>query len=174
MKFYGEDEIELTVASSRSLYCLEESYSRKQKELKHILDVEIPKNSKEIGIAIEMGDLKENAEYKAGKERQENLNITIGRLKDEIGRAKIVQPESVDPSKVSFGTTINTTNTDTNETEMYTILGTWESDPSNRIISYLSPLGSELLGHSVGDNLSFEINERVFNYRIEDIEKYSF
>ncbi|QEN05804.1 transcription elongation factor GreA [Thiospirochaeta perfilievii] len=174
MKFYGEEDVEQTFSSARGLYCLEESYAKKQKELKHILDVEIPKNSKEIGIAIEMGDLKENAEYKAGKERQENLNITIGRLKEEIGKAKIVDPDSVDSSKVSFGTSIMLHNIDSNENENYIILGTWESDPSNRIISYMSPLGAELLGHVVGDVLSFEINERMFNYRIDSIDKYNF
>lgn len=172
MKFYGEEDTEQTLVSSRGLYCLHESYSKKQQELKHILDVEIPKNSKEIGVAIEMGDLKENAEYKAGKEKQENLNIQVGKLKDEIGRAKIVDPETVDASKVSFGTIITLKNQDSNENEKYIILGTWESDPANQIISYLSPLGSELLGHEVGDELAFEINERVFNYQIEAIDKY--
>ena len=172
MKFYGEEDTEQTVVSSRGLYCLQDSYSRKQKELKHILDIEIPKNSKEIGIAIEMGDLKENAEYKAGKERQENLNITVGKLKDEISKAKIVDQDSFDSTKVSFGTEIMLTNIDSSEKEKYIILGTWESDPSNRIISYMSPLGSELLGHVVSDELSFEINERVFNYRIDSIDKY--
>ena len=131
-------------------------------------------NSKEIGIAIEMGDLKENAEYKAGKEHQENLNITVGRLKDEIGKAKIVDPDLVDPSKASFGTSLILLNLDSKETEKYIILGTWESDPSNHIISYQSPLGAELLGHVVDDELSFEINERVFNYKIQSIDKHSF
>lgn len=172
MKFYGEEETEQMLVSSRGLYCLEKSYNNKQKELKHILDVEIPKNSKEIGIAIEMGDLKENAEYKAGKERQENLNITIGRLKDEIGQSKIIDPETVDISKVSFGTVLMLKNLDTKETEKYIILGTWESDPANYIISYLSPLGAELLGHVVDDELVFVINEREFNYKIESIERY--
>ncbi|OQY38875.1 MAG: transcription elongation factor GreA, partial [Spirochaetaceae bacterium 4572_7] len=57
MKLYGEEESELSIVSSRGHYCLQDSYTKKQQELKHILDVEIPKNSKEIGIAIEMGDL---------------------------------------------------------------------------------------------------------------------
>ncbi len=172
MKFYGEEDVEMTMVSSRGLYCLQESYTKKQQELKHILDVEIPKNSKEIGIAIEMGDLKENAEYKAGKERQENLNIAVGKLKDELGRAKIVDLDTIDNQKVSFGTIVNLTNLDNNSSEKYIILGTWESDPANQIISYMSPLGSELLGHKVDDELSFEINEKVFNYKIKSIEKY--
>ncbi|MBN2617565.1 MAG: transcription elongation factor GreA [Spirochaetales bacterium] len=172
MKFYGEEESDQTLTYSRGLYCLQESYTKKQKELKHILDVEIPKNSKEIGVAIEMGDLKENAEYKAGKERQENLNIQVGRLKEEIGRAKVIDPETFDNSKVSFGTKTTLLNKDANIVEEYIILGTWESDPANKIISYLSPLGSELMGHEVGDELVFEINERNFNYLIQNIEIY--
>ena len=117
-----------------------------------------------------MGDLRENAEYKAGKEKQEILNAQVGKLKEELEKAQIIYSKDVDASKISFGTKVSLFNKTANETEVYTILGPWESDPSNKIISYLSPLGNGLLNHTKGEDLSFTINEREYNYRVDDIQ----
>ena len=166
IQFFGKQDAGMATAVNRGVFCLEKSLSSKKKELKHILEVEVPKNSKEIGIAIEMGDLKENAEYKAGKEKQEALNIAVGKLKDEIEKAKIFDFSQTDFSKVSFGTIVDLKNETTGKEERFTILGPWESDPSNNVISYLSPFGNELLGGIAGDKLNFVINERDFSYEI--------
>ena len=169
IQFYGRKEEVINKPTNRNTFCLDESLSAKKKELKFILEVEVPKNSKEIGIAIEMGDLKENAEYKAGKEKQEALNIAVGRLKDEIEKAKIFDFSQINFTKVSFGTEVVLQNITSQETETFKILGPWESDPSNNIISYLSPFGNELLGSTSGDKLNFVINEREFNYEIVSV-----
>lgn len=170
IQFYGKQEVESAAPVSRGIFCLEESLISKKKELKHILEVEVPRNSKEIGIAIEMGDLKENAEYKAGKEKQEALNIAVGRLKDEIEKAKIYDFSNNDNSKVAFGTKVQLLNLKSNEVESFSILGPWESDPSNNVISYLSPFGSELMGSVKDEELIFVINEREFNYKVTSVE----
>jgi len=170
IQFYGKQEIESASPVNRGVFCLEESLVAKKKELKRILEVEVPKNSKEIGVAIEMGDLKENAEYKAGKEKQEALNIAVGRLKEEIEKAKIFDFATQDCSKVTFGTKVELKNLKTDQVEVFKILGPWESDPSNNVISYLSPFGNELLGSKSGEELSFIINERDFNYKVTSIE----
>ncbi|MBN1648984.1 MAG: transcription elongation factor GreA [Spirochaetales bacterium] len=170
-KFYGEAEAEVV---SRGLIVTEKAYQAKQRELKHIIEVEIPKNSKEIGAAIELGDLKENAEYKAGKEKQELLNITVGRLKEDLERAQIFNPKEISTGSISFGTVVVLTNTETGEDETYAFLGPWESDPENNIISYLSPFGAELRGHKKGEKLKFEINDRTYDYSIKDIVPYNF
>lgn len=170
IQFYGNQEAEITTPVNRGVFCLEASLSVKKKELKNILDVEVPKNSKEIGVAIEMGDLKENAEYKAGKEKQEALNITVGRLKEEIEKAKIFDFTSTDFKRVSFGTIVELLNIESKKQETFTILGPWESDPTNNVISYLSPFGNELLGGVAGSKLKFEINERDFEYEIVSIK----
>ncbi len=166
IQFYGNQEAEIATPVNRGVFCLETSLSAKKKELKNILEVEVPKNSKEIGIAIEMGDLKENAEYKAGKEKQEALNIAVGRLKDEIEKAKIFEFDKIDFTRVSFGTVVQLKNLTSNKEETFTILGPWESDPSNNVISYLSPFGNELLTGVAGSKLNFVINEREFEYEI--------
>ncbi len=168
--FFGEDQNQ-KVTVSGGLLVTQRSYDQKQKQLKHILDVEIPRNSQEIGSARDLGDLKENAEYKAGKEKQELLNITVGRLKDELDRAVVISPDTVDDSKVSFGTKVTMKNLKTGKQEVYTILGPWESDPENNIISYLAPFGSQLLNRSVGEDLRFIINEQDYAFKVKKIQK---
>lgn len=166
-KFFGEGEKE--VVASRGFFTTPASYEAKQQYLKYLLDVEIPNNSKEIAEARALGDLRENAEYKAAKEKQELLNTTVGKLKEELERAQVIYPKDIDTSRIGFGTRVILKNLLTNEREEYTILGPWESDPSKQIISYLSPLGNELSKGKKGDLLSFTINERKYQYQVEDI-----
>ena len=171
-KFIGEDEKAETI--SGGLIVTEKSYYAKQEELRRILEVEIPENSREIGAARELGDLRENAEYKAGKERQEMLNITANKIKTEIDRAVIFDPSQLDESKVSFGTKVDLFNKKNNTTETYTILGPWESDPAKQVISYLSPFGAKLLNHTIGEEFSFMINDNEYDYVVNDIRKADF
>ncbi len=152
----------------------EAGLERQREELRHILEVDIPQNSKEIGAAIEMGDLSENAEYKAAKEKQESLNIHVGKLRSEIDKAKVFDPKDISLSEVGFGIKATLENLDKSEQEQFTILGPWESDPDTGIISYLSPFGNALLGARKGEEISFEINERKSNYKVLSIVKAEF
>ena len=147
---------------------------RQREELRHILEVEIPENSKEIGAAIALGDLSENAEYKAGKEKQESLNIQVGKLRSAIDKAKVFDPSEIELSEVGFGTKVTLRNIDKSGEELYTILGPWESDPDKGIISYLSPFGNALLGSKKDEVISFVINEQESNYELLAIEKAEF
>lgn len=169
IKFIGMEE-ELDIVS-RGIFVTAESLESKKRELKNILEVEIPKNSREIGAAIALGDLRENAEYKAGKERQEMLNAAVGKLKDEIERCQVFEPDNINTEKVSFGTRVTLANMDKGEDEIYTILGPWESSPEKSIISYLAPFGSALLNARKGESLSFTINDRNYNYKVKKIAK---
>ena len=170
-KFYGAEEAETV---SRGLIATPSSYEEKQKELQHIHEVEVPENSQEIADAKRHGDLSENAEYKAAMERQEMLNNSAARLQAEIERAQIVRPKDVDDSAITFGTKVTLYNKDSGQTEEYTLLGPWESDPEQSVISYLSPLGSKLYNHKAGEDLEFTINDRKYNYRVEDIDVAAF
>ncbi|MBN1799015.1 MAG: transcription elongation factor GreA [Spirochaetales bacterium] len=146
-------------------------YQKKQNTLKHIIEVEIPENSKEIGVAMKKGDLRENAEYKAALEKQELLKTSASKLQDELQNAEIFNENDANLDKVSFGTTVELFNLQTEENEEYTIFGPWESDPGKNIISYLSPLGTSLYNQKVGQELKFKINEQEFHYQIKKIEK---
>ena len=164
--FYGEAARQTV---SRGGFMVSRSvYDEKQKALKQLHDVEVPRNSKEISEALAHGDLRENAEYKAAKERQDMLNASAARMKDELDKAQIIRPDDVDPSSIGFGTKVRLKARDGSE-ETYVLLGPWESDPENGIISYLSPLGGELLNKKPGDHVEFVINERDHAYDVEDI-----
>jgi transcription elongation factor GreA len=167
-KFIGDGEKEVV---RRKVIVMRKSYSEKQNELKHLLEVEVPNNSKEIGAAMQKGDLRENAEYKAALEKQELLNATCIKLQDEIRNAQIFDENSIDTESVSFGTRVKLTNLKSNNIEEYTILGPWESNPNQNIISYLSPLGAEIYNHRVEEELTFVINEHEFQYKVESIER---
>ena len=167
LRFFGEEE-KLTV--SRGLIVTSEKYSEKQKLLQSIMEVDVPLNQKEIAFALSLGDLRENAEYKSSKEKQDELNAKVGKLKNELEKAQIFDKSTITTTKISFGTKATLTNELTGEKEYYTILGPWESDPAKDIISYLSPLGKKLFNHKVGERLTFAIHDRKFQYLIESIE----
>ena len=170
IKFGGEEEKAIV---SRGLIVTAEKYEEKQRVLAEILEVEVPANQKEIAYALSLGDLRENAEYKAAKEKQDELNAKVAKLKNEIERAQIFDKSTITTGKVNFANIVTLQNELTYAVETYTILGPWESDPANNVISYLSPLGKKLLNHKVGERLSFLIHDRKFQYRVEKIEAAS-
>ena len=164
-KFYGDAEKKVT----RGLIVTLAMYEEKKRQLEHIMNVEVPANSKEIEYALSLGDLRENAEYKASKEKQEQLNSQAAKLKEDIERAQLFDPRNVNTSRVSFGTTILLRNETAGKQETFTILGPWESDPNNNIISYLSPFGNAILNRTVGEKFEFSINDEQNSYLVEDI-----
>ncbi|MGL4987482.1 MAG: transcription elongation factor GreA [Treponemataceae bacterium] len=165
-KFFGGEE---KIHVSKGMLVTSKMLEAKKEQLEQIMKVDIPANSKEIGEARDLGDLRENAEYKAAKERQNQLNSMAARLQDEIERAQVFDPTTITTARISFGTTVELYNTDSGKKETFTILGPWESDPANGIISYMSPLGNAILNGREDDKLSFEINEKNYNYTVKSI-----
>ncbi len=133
-------------------------------------NVDIPAIAKEVAEAKEKGDLKENAEYIAAKEAQHKLGHDLKRLQEELARAVIFDPTTATASLISFGTEVTLTDNASGSDEKYTILGPWESDPDNGIISYMSPFGNAILDSKVGDTLTFTINEHKYNYTVKEIK----
>ncbi|MEQ8820965.1 MAG: GreA/GreB family elongation factor [Sumerlaeia bacterium] len=153
-------------------YTTEESLAKARKELSHILNVEVPENSKAIGEAAALGDLKENAEYHAAKDRQKLLRSRVGELEDLIARARVVDPEMVNTDKTRFGTKVTLLRRDTNDREEVTILGMWEGNPDQGIINYLTPLGKQLVNRAATEEFVFKRPDgQEIPYRIEKIEK---
>jgi transcription elongation factor GreA len=165
-KFFGDTEKTLV---TRGLIVTLAKYEDKQRQLNHIMEVEVPANSKDIAFALSLGDLRENAEYKAAKEKQEILNSTVAKLKDEIDRAQLFDPSTINTNRVSFGTKVALLNNSTETEEEYTILGPWESDPENRVISYLSPFGGAILNKKTGEKFIFSINDEKVSYTVQGI-----
>ncbi|MEN8198433.1 MAG: transcription elongation factor GreA [Thermodesulfobacteriota bacterium] len=122
-------------------------------ELNNLERVERHKVAKAIGVAREHGDLKENAEYHAAKERQGLIEGRIMELKDKLGRAEVIDCVKVDCSRAVFGTVVELLDMDTDEEVSYQLLGPEESDVKNGSISVFSPLGRSILGKEVGDEV---------------------
>lgn len=129
----------------------------------------LPQIAKEVSEAREKGDLSENAEYDEAKKAQRLANDELNRLKNDLSQAITFDPATVDTHAVSFGTTVTLRDNNANKDVTYTILGPWESDPNQGIISYLSPLGENLLDATVGENRTFTINTNSYNLTVTSI-----
>ncbi len=158
----------------KGLLCSQALFDAKSAELDHIMNVEIPENSKEIGTARELGDLRENAEYQYGKDKQKNLNFLMNKLTDEISVAQVVKPEDVDLTYVSFGTVATFKDNATGQEVTYTILGPWESDPAKNILNFKAPLGQKLYNLEKGEETKFSINGVDYDYTVLDIKLADF
>ena len=129
----------------------------------------LPQIAREVSEAREKGDLSENAEYDEAKKAQRLANDELNRLKNDLSQAITFDPATVDTHAVSFGTTVTFRDNIANKDVTYTILGPWESDPNQGIISYLSPLGEHLLDATVGENRTFNINTNSYNLTVTSI-----
>ncbi|PLY14492.1 MAG: transcription elongation factor GreA [Sulfurimonas sp.] len=132
-------------------------YKKLQAEVKYLKEVKRPQIVKDIEEALEHGDLKENAEYHAAKEQQRLTDDRIAELAELIGSSKIVDPSELEHSRVSFGSTVVMSDTQTDEEVTYTIVGGCESNPNIGLISFNSPLAKQLLGKEEGDEVKVQL-----------------
>ena len=121
-------------------------------ELKEIREVHRPQNVKEIEAALEHGDLRENAEYHAAKERQAELEAKMRFAEYRIGRAKVIDPLQVTSDRVAFGATVTVLDLDTDAESVYRIVGEHEANVDAGKISILSPIARSLIGKQEGDD----------------------
>jgi transcription elongation GreA/GreB family factor len=146
-----------------------ESLERRRLEYQELVQKKIPANSKEIAIARSYGDLRENHEYKAAKETQKIIMRQKEELEAQMMRARGMDFSNAKTDVVNIGTIVRTTNLETNQAESFTILGAWDSDPDQGIISYLTPIGQALLNRKVCDEVEFELHDTKRRLRIESI-----
>lgn len=143
------------------------------KQLRNELDqlerVERHEIVKAIEVAREHGDLKENAEYHAAKERQGMIEGRIMELKDKLGRAEVIDCSQVPIERAIFGTVITLMDMETDEEMTYQLLGPEEADVKKGSISVLSPLGRSMLGKEVGDEVIAKTPGGVREFEVVDI-----
>ncbi len=130
---------------------------RLHEELRHIKEVERPKNVAEIETALDHGDLRENAEYHAAKEKQAELAARMKYLEYRMGRAVVIDPATVNNTKVTFGATVHLLDVDTDEELTYALVGEDESDVDNGRLSISSPMARALIGKEEGDEVTVRL-----------------
>ncbi len=130
-----------------------EGLEKLKADLHQLEGVDRIKNIRAIEEARSHGDISENAEYHAAKERQGYIEARINELKDSIGRAEVIEVESGPADRVFFGKTVLLYNVEADQESEYQLLGPFESDPENGRISVTSPLGKALIGREVGEEI---------------------
>ena len=146
-----------------------ECYQRLQEELKHLIRVERPKAVQDIAEARSHGDLSENAEYDAAKDRQGMIEGRIQELNGKIALAQVINPAEIDSDKIVFGATVALFDVDTETEVTYKIVGEDEADIKQGKISVTSPVGKALIGHYVDDEVRIQVPGGMRMYEITDI-----
>jgi transcription elongation factor GreA len=144
-------------------------YDTLTQDLNDMKLVQRPKILEAIEEARQLGDLKENAEYHAAKEDQANINKRIAELEDLITRVVIIDPATLAHDKVSFGSTVNLIDIDTDEEITYTIVSSALSNPDIGNISFHSPLAKQLLGKSEGEEFTAQLPGGKKEFEIDSV-----
>ena len=156
------------MATTDRLPMLAEGYEKLTAELKALRE-ERPKIVEAIEEARAHGDLSENAEYHSAKERQGQVEASIGDLEDRVSRAQIIDPTSLSGDRIVFGATV-TLRDDDDKPIRYQIVGQTEADARVGRISYNSPLGRALIGRKVGDEIEVTVPSGDRFYVVKKIE----
>ena len=143
---------ELRAPAREYLYSTAESMEARRKELLHLKQVELPANAEQMKAAKEHGDLSENFEYHAARQKHEYLSARIATLADELSRTRTLDPSRIDAKEVRVGTRVRLRDAGGAERDV-TILGPWDSKPEDAIYSYQSEFAQRLLGARVGDRV---------------------
>ena len=160
-------------AKEEQLLVSKASFERKREEYETIVSKKIPENSKAIATAREHGDLKENSEYKMAKQDQQVLMAQKTTLEKDLGRARITDFREATTEQVSVGSVVEVRATASGKTTRYTLLGAWDGDPDNHILSYKTAFGAALLGKKSGDIVKVKAGGSDENYEIVSIGRHA-
>ena len=144
-------------------------YEALQAELERYKKVERPKNIRDIEEARAHGDISENAEFEAAKERQSHIDGRIRDLEHKLAEAQIIDTSNLSTEKVVFGATVTVKDLQSDKQQRYTLVGQDEADLKNGKISVQSPVGRALIGKRVGDTLEVQTPAKVAEYEVLNI-----
>jgi len=145
---------------------IRERLERELKALEHEYRIELPK---EISAAVAMGDLRENAEYKAALERQAYVRARIGQLRKRLGELTSINLNQIPKDRIALGSTVTLLNLDTDEEVTYQLVFPEVADLVNGFISVASPVGRGLIGRSEGDEVAVEIPSGIKRYEVLEL-----
>ncbi len=146
-----------------------EGAAKLREELGQLKSVERPAIIQAIAVAREHGDLSENAEYHAAREKQSFIEGRIKEIENKLALAEVIDPSKLAGDRVAFGATVKLSNSETGEEVTYRILGADESDLAKGSISITSPLARSLLGKEVGDEVKGRMPGGERTYEVLDI-----
>ncbi|TAN44505.1 MAG: transcription elongation factor GreA [Nitrospirae bacterium] len=146
-----------------------EGFKKLKDELDRLIKVERPKNIQDIAEARAHGDLSENAEYHAARERQSFIAGRIEELQSKISMADVIDTSKINQSKVAFGAKVTVYDTGADEEFVFILVGPDEADVKSGKISISSPVGKALIGKEVGDTAVVKAPARTFEYEITEI-----
>jgi transcription elongation factor GreA len=144
-------------------------FERLKKDLETIKNVSIPENVRDIEVARAHGDISENAEYSAAKERQSFLYGKVQELENNLALANVISLKGLTNEKVVFGCNVSLEDIDSGEKIKYQLLGPYESDISQNKISVTSPIGKALIGKIIGSEINVQTPGGTRNFEIIDI-----
>ncbi len=144
-------------------------YRKLGDELHDLKMVQRPQTVEEIDIARSHGDLKENAEYHAAREKLRFIEKRMAELADLYDNSQEVDPSKFSHDRVMFGSTVTIVDIESDDEQTYTIVGTYESNPDKRLISVLSPLAKGLMGKEEGDEVTIKLPSGERDFEIVDI-----
>jgi transcription elongation factor GreA len=146
-----------------------EGYEKRKAQLDQMQNADMIEVTKRIAAARELGDLSENAEYHAAREDQGMLQARIDRLRDELSRAFIVDPNSLPADTVVFGRRVRVRDLDSQDEEVYQLVGPGQEDYDNNKILTTSPIGQGLLGKKKGDVAEIKVPIGLLRFEIVEI-----
>jgi transcription elongation factor GreA len=159
----------MDMATVDKMPMLAEGHARLMADLQRLKTVERPQVVEDIEEARAHGDLSENAEYHAAKERQGQIEAQIVDIEDRLARAQVIDPKTLSGDRVVFGATVHLLDDD-DKPVRYQIVGEIEADAKGGRISYNSPLGRALIGRSVGDEVEVVTPSGDKYYEIQKVE----
>lgn len=163
----GEDEAKLI--DDKYIWVTELGYARHQRRLSEIMNTDLPDVAKAIGEALALGDISENAELDAAREKESRLKHAAAKIQEELEKAKLINPNEVNTEIVGLGTRVRLTNLETGDTLNYTIVGPWDVDTDRGLISYRTAIAEAMLGKPVGTEVKIVRPAGTLPVRIEDI-----
>jgi transcription elongation factor GreA len=147
-----------------------DGYNRLQEELKRLKSIERPAIIKQIAEAREHGDLSENAEYHAARERQGFIEGRVMELEDKIARAEVIDVAKLSGKSVKFGATVKLADEETDEEQTFQIVGEDEADVGQGLLSITSPLARALIGKTVGDSVEVSTPRGAKSYEVVTVK----
>ena len=155
--------------NSETVAMTKKGYEDLLKEYENLKKVERPNVIEKIKEAREHGDLKENAEYHAAKERQSFIETRIKYIEDRIARASIIEKTNKNKGEIGFGDTVTLVDLEDDMEETYTLVGTDEADPANDTISTSSPIGKAILGKKIEDTVKVNTPGGEVEFKIKSV-----